>query len=609
MVHNPQIGIEEREVLVESERGRESVEQFVDGLQTYQNRSTERQDTIVTIDRCDYRPYLFTKGMPLDDDGDDDTRSEGVVDPDQKVEHYLNAVREAADPSVATVFERGGKNDPDVDGRLFIGVPGVHSVSLAGMEAWRGVMPMAPDPTGPHTAAEMIDLYAMEQLRDVPFVEWKNEPGPDDCDTTTTSDRFDDVYDPLTADLDRIGDADIDEDWWYGTDRLFVEAGVGAADWWGPYVSQFLLHDVDLWSLPTKQRYLRYQEIDYNKSRERWLDVLEGIAPTDDDGSLISAELNPNPPSETEGGRGYLETPRHLATIVNAEPPYQEYLIAALYLLGRDWVDYDDGLAYVTREEGPVFNYTDNGPVGLLDLIARAGREALLAAFYQKYYAHFRCRPETYAGRIHAQEFNDDSPGRDMFNIDALVADAEILDRQRRLRAGGDGDPGFLSTVYQEGSPVHPAYPSGHSVIAGACGTILKTWFENADWNDEADYYLPVDRGEGEHPPTMNDVPDGHRGVHQEIDKLISNVGLARMFAGVHYYSDHYEGVKLGEQVAVGLLMDVFGRAFDGREAIAPTFARYLEYGADAEMAITEYTRTLRKLRYEADQDTPRHPS
>ncbi|ERH09749.1 MAG: hypothetical protein J07HX64_01510 [halophilic archaeon J07HX64] len=89
----------------------------------------------------------------------------------------------------------------------------------------------------------------------------------------------------------------------------------------------------------------------------------------------------------------------------------------------------------------------------------------------------------------------------------------------------------------------------------------------------------------------------------------MSNVGLARMFAGVHYYSDHYEGVKLGEQVAVGLLADVFGRAFDGRRAMGPTFTPYLEYSADTEMAITEHLRTLRKLRHAADRDKPRLPS
>jgi hypothetical protein len=579
-----------------SSGGEQSVEQFVDDLITYQNQSVDRQAITVDIDGTAYRPFLFMKGMPLDrgSESTERPRPEGVVAPDRQVEDYLEAVREAGDPSVGRLFQRGGD-------RLFIGVPGVHSVGLSGLEAWRGVMPPAPRPDGPQTAAEMIDVYAMEQLRDVPFVAWANEPGPDG-DSTTTDDEFDAVHEAIATDLDRITSA-VDEGWWYGKDRLFVEAGDGGSvEWWGPYISQFLLRDVDLWALPARQRYLRYEETDYNKSRDRWLEVLEGRAPIDENGTVISAELNPRPPG---GGRGYVETPRHLATIVNAEPPYQEYLIAALYLLGRDWVGYDKGLVYVTREEGPVFNYTDNGPVGLLDLLARAGREALLAAFYQKYYAHFRCRPETYAGRIHAQAFADDPVD---FGIHDLVTESAVLERQRQLRADGEGDPGFLSTAYIEGSPVHPAYPSGHSVIAGACGTVLKAWFENADWDGAADYYLPVDQGADSYPPTT-DVPDGHNGIHQEIDKLMSNVGLARMFAGVHYYSDHYEGVKLGEQVAVGLLADVFGSAFDGGKAIAPTFTPYLEYGDGAELAITEYPRTLRRLRYAADEDAPRRPT
>jgi hypothetical protein len=236
MAQGPQIDIEERIALVEAERGRKSLERFVKELQTYENHSTDRQDVTVKIDGKTYQPYLFTKGMPLDDGGSNANtpHPEGVVDPSRKTENYLDAVREAAYPSMPSVFERD-------EGRLFIGVPNVHSISLAGMEAWRGVMPMAPDPTGPHTAAEMVDLYAMEQLRDVPFVKWKNEPGPDDGDTLTTSDQFDDVYGPLTTDLDRIADeGDIEEDWWYGRDRLFVEADVGADDWWGPYISQFL---------------------------------------------------------------------------------------------------------------------------------------------------------------------------------------------------------------------------------------------------------------------------------------------------------------------------------------------------------------------------------
>ena len=32
----------------------------------------------------------------------------------------------------------------------------------------------------------------------------------------------------------------------------------------------------------------------------------------------------------------------------------------------------------------------------------------------------------------------------------------------------------FLSQAFPEGSPPHPAYPTGHGAVAGACITVLK---------------------------------------------------------------------------------------------------------------------------------------
>ena len=36
----------------------------------------------------------------------------------------------------------------------------------------------------------------------------------------------------------------------------------------------------------------------------------------------------------------------------------------------------------------------------------------------------------------------------------------------------------FLSQAFPEGSPTHPAYPTGHGVVAGACITVLKFFFD-----------------------------------------------------------------------------------------------------------------------------------
>ena len=55
----------------------------------------------------------------------------------------------------------------------------------------------------------------------------------------------------------------------------------------------------------------------------------------------------------------------------------------------------------------------------------------------------------------------------------------------------------------------------------------------------------------------------------------MSNVGLGRMFAGVHYYSDHYWGIKLGEQVAVAMMQDTFDRSWTPDEGYSPTFSEF----------------------------------
>lgn len=565
-----------------SDDRRRSTRTFVEDLADIDQPVNDRYTETMPLHGIEIAPFRFTKGMPLATDSDDERHPEGIVPATKKQNNYFEAVAEGRYTG-GNAFERGGE-------RLFIGVPGANSVPLAGMDSHQGRMPPAPDPEGPVNTAEMLDTYAMEQLRDVPFTAWPNEPtGPEGDGRESVETVLDDKQDPDTPDAlvrtiealqeDLAQAAEGPGERWYDTQRLFVEAGDGTVDCWGPYISQFLVHDVELWSLPVEQRYLRYEaNDDFNVSLNDWLNTLEGR----DEFAPETSPKKPSPP------RGYVATPRHLATIVNAEPPYQEYLIAALRLL--DKVPFDPGLEYVmTDDDLPdserVFNYTDGGPVGLLDMVARAARAALLAAFHQKYERHFRCRPETYGGRLHAQ-LRDNAD----FGIDELLTDAALLEARPR-------ETDYLSTAYVEGSPVHPAYPSGHSVIAGACGTVLKTWFPNVDWSDTGLEYRVVthDRDQlGTSPGddhlgtgvTAIEVPTDHEGIHQEIDKLVSNVGLARMFAGVHYYSDHYWGVKLGEQVAFALMADVFARGAETIVEGGPGFMPYLQYNSDAKIRI-----------------------
>jgi hypothetical protein len=44
--------------------------------------------------------------------------------------------------------------------------------------------------------------------------------------------------------------------------------------------------------------------------------------------------------------------------------------------------------------------------------------------------------------------------------------------------------------------------------------------------------------------------------VAGELDKLASNIGIGRLWAGVHWRSDHEEALLLGEQLAISILCD-----------------------------------------------------
>ncbi len=88
----------------------------------------------------------------------------------------------------------------------------------------------------------------------------------------------------------------------------------------------------------------------------------------------------------------------------------------------------------------------------------------------------------------------------------AVSVDGSIGDASRRL-----------SPSPSPGTPRHPAYPSGHSTYAGAASEMLTYFF-----------------------------PD----YKEEFDRLADNAGMARLWAGIHWRSDHVQGVKLGRNVA-----------------------------------------------------------
>ncbi|ESR25490.1 Vanadium-dependent bromoperoxidase 2 [Lutibaculum baratangense] len=97
---------------------------------------------------------------------------------------------------------------------------------------------------------------------------------------------------------------------------------------------------------------------------------------------------------------------------------------------------------------------------------------------------------------------------------------------------------------------------AGHATVAGGCVTILKAFFDTVD-SDWKRHPWPLDV----HVPTTDGARLENKGrtakgetIEGELNKLAANVAIGRNMAGVHYYSDYYDSVRLGERVAVGIL-------------------------------------------------------
>jgi hypothetical protein len=103
--------------------------------------------------------------------------------------------------------------------------------------------------------------------------------------------------------------------------------------------------------------------------------------------------------------------------------------------------------------------------------------------------------------------------------------------------------------AFPEGSPMHPAYGAGHATVAGACVTILKAFFDHR-YVLPRPYVYPAPCG------TKLEVAEGTPDltVEGELNKLASNISIGRNWAGVHYFTDYSESVRMGEKIAIGIL-------------------------------------------------------
>lgn len=426
-----------------------------------------------------------------------------------------------------------------------------YSFNLVGPDPQGLAMRPAPNYTSAETAGEMDELYWMSLVRDLGFDQYASAPL-----ISEATQRLSQLREYRGAKAGGVVTPDV-------VFRADIEGALK-----GPFLSQFLIKDIPYSSGPfvssrdeaiglqhLEQRHLvRFAGDDRVTQFPEWLEVQNGRLPT----GVIDER------SEYEEERRYIRNGRDLAEYVHTDYPHQSTLSAALLLARQgDFLEPDryepdpKSSPRALDELNPYRQYLKQEAfvtLGNSDAFSSAAlvtNTASRAQWFQKWQVHRRLRPEEFAGHV-----ENTLSGRYAYPISPELLDSPVLSYVfarnadlNALRGLPGGGTYLLSQAFPEGSPVHPAYGSGHSTYIGAGVTMIKAFYRD----------FPIRNPQVPTPDGLALVPytDGPLMMFDELDKLTSNIGMGRLFAGVHWRSDHDHAVRLGELFALRTLQDL----------------------------------------------------
>jgi len=131
---------------------------------------------------------------------------------------------------------------------------------------------------------------------------------------------------------------------------------------------------------------------------------------------------------------------------------------------------------------------------------------------------------------------------------------------------GNDATPREAGWVSLIDAPMHPEYPSGHSILAGAIGVVLKA--------DTA----------GTQPMLATSSPTAKGATRRwtSIDAFVTEIGESRIYGGIHYRTAIQVANAMGEQIGA-LAVERVLRKPDAMARLQPPAPRPLvEYGSHA---------------------------
>ncbi len=376
------------------------------------------------------------------------------------------------------------------------------------------VVPPAPALASAAYGTELVELYWASLLRDVAFTDYASNSIAWQAAAELTS--------MPTYAGPRDGSGQVTPD------LLF--RGPYQGDTVGPYLSQFYLQPTYMGAQPISQQFVTFvPNIDFMTDPTTFQQVQNGIS--------SGATLTYDPQVR------YLHDARGLCAFTHVDVLFQTFFTAYL-VLGFIGAPLNSGNPYVHSTKQNGFG-TFGGP-DFAATLATVARYALNSVWYQKWWIHLRHRPES-GGAIVRQirkGFGNTLNG----HVNNNVLNSQAV--QSSFNKYGDY---FLSQAFPEGSPTHPAYPTGHGAVAGACITILKFFFDGS-------FVIPnpmVATNDGLSLVQYTGADAGQVTVNGELNKLANNVSFGHgILSGIHWRSDTAASIQLGEAVAISVLQD-----------------------------------------------------
>ena len=290
--------------------------------------------------------------------------------------------------------------------------------------------------------------------------------------------------------------------------------------------------------------------IDYMTDQASWLRVQNGQGP------FGQNTVDPEP--------RYIRNGRDYAMFVHNDPLaglFMTFYNAGIVLFEKG-APLNPGNPYRAAAEGGYTKQAAFASFGVpffLGMMGEVATRAFKAVWYAKWFVHRALRPEAFGGLVHMT----------MTGQAKYPLHKDILDSNAVKSVFSNYGTYFLPQAFPEGSPQHPSYAQGHGAMAGACATILKAAVDGSFLYHALPNRItrtgPVDTRATVIVTASGDgrslVPYTGADAHQltlngEINKLASNIGLARDFAGIHWRSDYAQGLLLGEAVALSVLRD-----------------------------------------------------